>query len=220
MKKNKMMRIASVLLVAVLLSTCAISGTFAKYVTAHSSSDTARVAYWGFKETTFAIDNLFSNAYDNVSGAEDVIAPGTSGSATFSFKPQTSTAPEVAYKITVSTEGSSCDDDIVANTNIQWKLDNGEYGTFADLRTAIESLSTDVVAAGQFDSNWGATSEHTVYWQWLINENSDANNEQNIKDTALANKDFNSLDTVNLVISIIAEQVAEQVEEPVEEPVD
>ena len=48
MKKNKMMRIASVLLVAVLLSTCAISGTFAKYVTTDSGSDSARVAKFAF----------------------------------------------------------------------------------------------------------------------------------------------------------------------------
>ena len=44
MKKNKMMRIASVLLVAVILTTCAISGTFAKYVTSGNGSDNARVA--------------------------------------------------------------------------------------------------------------------------------------------------------------------------------
>lgn len=47
MKKNKIMRIASVLLVAVILTTCAISGTFAKYVTSGSGSDTARVAKFG-----------------------------------------------------------------------------------------------------------------------------------------------------------------------------
>ena len=47
MKKNRMMRVASALLVAVLLTTCAISGTFAKYVTTESGSDFARVAKWG-----------------------------------------------------------------------------------------------------------------------------------------------------------------------------
>ena len=48
MRKNKMMRLASALLVAVLLSTCAISGTFAKYVTSSTGTDKARVAYWGW----------------------------------------------------------------------------------------------------------------------------------------------------------------------------
>lgn len=207
MKKNKMMRIASVLLVAVLMTTCAISGTFAKYVTASSASDSARVAYWGFNGTTFAIDNLFSATYTNVASndSKDVIAPGTSGSATFSFKPQNATAPEVAYKITVSTTGSTCADDIAANENIQWKLDNGTWGTFAAMLSAIDALSTETITAGTFDTNWGAESTHTVSWQWLINENSNATNEQNIKDTALANK--TTLDNVTLVISIVAEQV-------------
>ena len=46
MKKNRMMRVASALLVAVLLTTCAISGTFAKYVSTATGEDAARVAYW------------------------------------------------------------------------------------------------------------------------------------------------------------------------------
>ena len=205
MKKNNMMRIASVLLVAVILSTCVISGTFAKYVTSATSTDTARVAYWGFKETTFSITDLFSTTYTNVAGEEDVIAPGTAGDATFQFQPLNETAPEVAYKITVSTDGSTCADDIVANTNIQWRLDNGEWGTFEEMCTAIEALSTGTVEPNTFNDAWGAESTHTVSWQWLINENSDATNEQNIKDTALANK--TTLDEVKLVISILAEQV-------------
>lgn len=208
MKKNNMMRIASVLLVAVLLSTCVISGTFAKYVTSATSTDTARVAYWGFNATTFSIEDLFGPTYTNVSSLgeeDDVIAPGTDGSATFTFKPQNATAPEVAYKITVSTDGSTCAEDIVANTNIQWRLDNGEWGTFEAMCTAIEALSTETVAPNTFDDDWGAESTHTVSWQWLINENSDATNEQNRKDTALANK--TTLDEVKLVISILAEQV-------------
>ena len=49
MKKNKTMRLASGLLVAVLLTTCAISGTFAKYVSDATNSDTARVAKWSIE---------------------------------------------------------------------------------------------------------------------------------------------------------------------------
>ena len=191
MKKNKMLRIASVLLVAVLLTTCAISSTLAKYVTSASSYDEARVAYWGFNGTTFAIENLFENVYSN-NGTDtvksngsgtvtNVIAPGTGGSSTFSFKPQNETAPEVAYKITVTTDGSNCADDIVANTNIQWKLDDGQWGTFAELRTAIAGLSTGTISANTFDGNWEYASTHTVHWQWLINENSAADNAQNVK---------------------------------------
>lgn len=47
MKKNKFMRIASVLLIVTLLSTSVISGTFAKYTTEAEGSDSATVAKWG-----------------------------------------------------------------------------------------------------------------------------------------------------------------------------
>ena len=60
MKKNKMMRVASALLVAVLLTTCAISGTFAKYVSQATGSDTARVAKWGFQLEGTAMTDTFT----------------------------------------------------------------------------------------------------------------------------------------------------------------
>lgn len=93
MKKNKMMRIASVLLIAALLSTSVISGTFAKYVTAASAGDTARVAKWGV--TVTAAGSLFDTTYNDTppanadaggssltytvvsSTADAVVAPGT-----------------------------------------------------------------------------------------------------------------------------------------------
>ena len=47
MRKNKMMRLASFLFVAVLLTTSIISGTYAKYVTKGEVGDEARVAKFG-----------------------------------------------------------------------------------------------------------------------------------------------------------------------------
>ena len=81
MKKNKMMRIASVLLVAVILTTCAISGTFAKYVTSENGSDSARVAKFGVEVT--ANGSTFATEYDtddtNVVGtiAKSVVSSDT-----------------------------------------------------------------------------------------------------------------------------------------------
>ena len=105
MKKNKMMRIASVLLVAVILTTCAISGTFAKYVTSGNGADSARVAKFGvtvsgtadtFKETYAKDDSSFILAANSVVSTEDVVAPGTSGSmAAFTL----TGTPEVAVRV-------------------------------------------------------------------------------------------------------------------------
>jgi len=111
MKKNKMMRVASALMVAVLLSTCAISGTFAKYVTSESGSDFARVAKWGVTIEAESFD-LFTDKYEtddttatftgdySVKSADgkDVFAPGTKG--TFADIAITGT-PEVAVDVAV-----------------------------------------------------------------------------------------------------------------------
>ena len=113
MKKNKMMRAASALMVATLLTTSVISGTFAKYTTKAEGGDIARVATWGFTQTTIELDDLFKNAYDSTTNptvessvnSVDLIAPGTTGSAEFGFTYEGSvSAPEVAYTFEVSFE--------------------------------------------------------------------------------------------------------------------
>ncbi len=222
MKKNTMMRIASALLVLTLLSTCAISGTFAKYVTTATGDDSARVANWGFTTTTMNISNLFANAYKynetaaatgeestSVVGTSsaDVIAPGTAGSATFKFAYDgQEAAPEVAYNFEVSTTGSECATDIQSNTAITWSLDNGAYGTWNELIAAIEKLDgseegAKEYAPGELPTGFSASDDvHTISWKWdFAKEGNDST------DTALGNKA--TLDSVKLVITVTATQV-------------
>jgi len=214
MKKNKMMRAASGLLVATLLTTSVISGTFAKYTTSSGGSDSARVAKWGFEDTSsITLNDLFKNAYDSDShetvksaDGEDVIAPGTTNSASFAFNyNEENAAPEVAYTFTVSTEGSTIAKDIKDNTNIQWKLDNGNWGTWDDLLAAIEALDGDKVQyeAGELPTGFDTTTEHTVSWQWVFYTTDEAD----ATDTAMGNKDMAALDEVELHITITATQV-------------
>jgi len=104
MKKNKMMRLASVLMVLTLLTTSVIGGTFAKYVTTAESSDTARVAKWGIKMDENGAD-MFSYSYDTTDGSveneaadKDLVAPGTAGSVVYSV----TGTPETDYVISFS----------------------------------------------------------------------------------------------------------------------
>jgi hypothetical protein len=115
MMKNKMMRIASVLLVAVLLSTCAISGTFAKYVTSDNVADEARVAKWGVAVT--ATGSLFEGEYNaDTTGLKDstdtaialsvktsdsnkLVAPGTKNDSGMAFS--ITGTPEVAVNVKI-----------------------------------------------------------------------------------------------------------------------
>lgn len=213
MRKNKMMRAASGLLVAVLLSTCAISGTFAKYTTSVSSSDKARVATWGFTQTSIDFADLFKTAYDqNVQGNADVIAPGTTNSATFTFKYDgQETAPEVAYTFKVDTAGSAIADDIKNNPNIVWSLDGGAEGNWDTLLDNIKKLSGDdsgtkTYQPGELPTGFTAADNvHTITWKWMFEKEGTGKDAQDVKDTAMGNKA--QLDEVTLKITVTATQI-------------
>ena len=230
MKKNRMMRLASGLLVAVLLTTSVISGTFAKYTTSASSQDSARVANWGFDNAaTIQINNLFQTSYDkNVNGVVDVIAPGTTNSASFQFtyNEQNEYAPEVAYTFSVLVTDSTCDIDIANNKNIQWRLNSndveGTWGDWGTLLESIKALSGDADGikedtAGQLPDAFKAEDiVHEIEWQWLFEGNEtyqvDINNDgiidsvtQDQYDTWLGNKI--TLDDCLIKITIIATQL-------------
>ena len=114
MKKNRILRVAAFLLIAVMITTCTISGTFAKYVTADDGSATARVAKWGVDVAVQAgkgaddANDAFATNYDNEASAtgtkvvsnstDNVLAPGTKGTlATVSV----SGTPEVMVDVKV-----------------------------------------------------------------------------------------------------------------------
>jgi len=212
MKKNRMMRLASLLLVLVLMTSSVVGGTFAKYTTSVESQDSARVAKWGFEPVAMDITGLFSTVYDagatdyTVESAVDVIAPGTQGSAQFAFAYDEANginAPEVDYTFKVDTTGSSCDQSIQDNANIQWKLDGGEWVTWAEFIAAIEALDGDEdYEAGELPAGFGINDNtHTVYWRWVFT----TGNESDVKDTGMGNAD--KLAEVKLVIKITATQI-------------
>ncbi len=215
-KRNKAMRLASALMVLALLTVCAVSGTFAKYVTSAESTDSARVAKWGFTTTSLDLSGLFTQTYDNtVSASADAIAPGTTGSDTFEFVfggQSGITAPEVDYTFTVNTDGSSIGTNIKSNTNIKWKLDEGEFGTWDDLIASIEALSgdssgTQTYKAGNLPTEFPAAGKtHTVTWKWVFNDETTApTTGSDAIDTAMGNA--GSLENVTLKIKISATQL-------------
>ena len=137
MKKNKMLRIASILLVVTLLSTCVISGTFAKYVTRAKGNDKARVAKWGvlvtvegnaFADKYAATDEAYledGGEYSVISSVEgeQVVAPGTSAEeADMALVATVKGTPEVATRYTLEGKGIK---DVV--------LKKGEYTDYTHL---------------------------------------------------------------------------------------
>lgn len=107
-KKNWMLRAAVLMLALVLITSCFVGGTFAKYVTSGTGGDNARVAKWGVTVTAHETGDIFAKSYDNTVIAEGeykVIAPGTkkdnAALVTLSGK------PEVSVKVTYNADSFS-----------------------------------------------------------------------------------------------------------------
>ena len=146
MKNNKMMRAASGLMIAALLTTGMISGTFAKYITQDELNDSARVAKWGVNLGISG--NLYGEAYDGTnntivtngstatvqssSAGEKVVAPGTKN-ANSGLHITLNGKPEVSTKVygTVKTQ------------NIY--LATGEYGVMVK----TQNVTAEDFAAGK-----------------------------------------------------------------------
>ena len=191
MKKNKMMRLASVLLVAVLMSTCAISGTFAKYVTNGTAKSEARVAKFGVRvnttgdlfSTTYAVDDkdadqakITSNSVIS-STTENVVAPGTKGSLTnMTITGMPEVAVRVANEATVTLNDKwFVGDDFYCPIIItvgETEIDGKDYTTAEDfaaaVKTEIEKTTEEYPANTNFNekSANGEIAGLSVSWEW------------------------------------------------------
>lgn len=203
MKKNRMMRLASLLLVLVLMTSSVVGGTFAKYVTKGEVADEARVAAWGFGDATTITFNLFDDVYndtvDSVDG-KNVIAPGTSKTDTVKLNYADTTgkgAPEVDYKVELNVKAHSVAQDIDNHKNITWNFNGTNYDTFSAMVAAIDAYEVNVEANALPDIATGLT----IGWNWEFStsESDDA------FDTAMGNK--GTLDEVSLTIEYVATQL-------------
>lgn len=211
MRKNKMLVAAALMLVLVMVTTCFVGGTLAKYTTGADGTVTARVANWGFEKADgVTIENLFAVSYDNVASNNDdkVIAPGTSGEVEFgiAYDDAAGDAPEVDYTFTVSTKGSECGDSIKANANIKWSLDGKEVGSWDALLKAIEALAGEAdgskdYAAGELPEGFDASAMHKISWTWEFSTGDAADK----VDTDMGN--MNALDEVTISIEVSATQI-------------
>lgn len=231
MKKNTMMRIASILLIAVLISTSAISGTYAKYVTSDNASDTARVAKWGVEATVtgeaFNTEYAIKDSATDVKGdaitvsvksstTDKLVAPGTTG--TFTGVALTGT-PEVAVNVT----------HVATITLDGWTLDGGEFycpvyitiegveysglnyssaSDFADaLKGAIEAANGNYQANTDLSGVAGLNGDYI--WTWdFVGKTGTENNQTDEKDTELGNlAAAGTLNTITIAVSTTVTQI-------------
>lgn len=208
MKKNTMMRLASVLLVAVLMTTCVISGTFAKYTSTVSASSTATVAKWSFKVNDDEIAttssptvkfDLFTtvNEADTTTTEEHVssnkIAPGTGGSFTIKVKNDS----EVTAQYTITFTETNTD-----NIPLQYSVDGTTWkDSIAELELTNFTSQTLAIGAGEVS--------HTVYWRWVFDDTTSGahNGQTDATDTVLGIQAQTTASTVEISMNITVTQV-------------
>ena len=185
MKKNYVMRFAAVLLVLVLLSTCVVSGTFAKYVTKGEATDTATVAKFGVTVTVSS--DAFATEYDkddtsvsidktvkSSAADKDVLAPGTKGTlATLSITGTPEVAVNIKYEATL---------DLGDN----WKVDGSEYcpleikvgstiyklgtnaNSIAELEAAVENAIATYEENIEAGTDLSTIDDIEISWSWAF----------------------------------------------------
>ena len=164
MKKNKFMRLASVMLMLCLITTCAISGTFAKYTTSAKAQDSARVAKWGITAVVTG-DNAFLDDYEGTAGAgvntvsslgadgDSVVAPGTNGvlsTAKIYGQSEVRTNVKVEVDLDLGNNWKLADPSIVycpivfTVNGTEYKID-ATNDTTAKLETAVENAIINLI---------------------------------------------------------------------------
>ena len=200
MKKNRMMRLASLLLVCVLLTTSVISGTFAKYTTSITATDTARVAK--FAVSAFGTDAVTNDTADvkifdeskvfdtkdadyangvvdaDIEDGTDVaiIAPGSWG--TFNFDVENNSEVTVAYYVDYTVDE--------AGVPLEWSLDGA---TWTDDLADISADAAVTVAMNNTDNV-------AIYWRWIFNGDDDV-------DTDLGTADPLATPSVKIDVTIV-----------------
>ena len=233
MKKNVMMRVASIMLVLVLLTSSGISGTFAKYVTADGSTDEARVAKWGVKitpngtvfEQIYATHNTTLYTGPNSVESSDtwkVVAPGTSKTATEIVLEGT---PEVAYEVKfvatvdlLNWEAFGAEYCPIiftvesATYGMEYTTATNKYTTVADLAAAVKNAIDDCTAVYGPNQPLTAANFPNVSWEWPFETGTGAEiADFDSKDTYLGNVAAGTLAgsaaTIDLDIAITVTQV-------------
>ena len=214
-KKNWTLRAAVLMFALVLITSCFVGGTFAKYVTSGSGTDSARVAKFGV--TVTASGDLFAKEYatddqtvvgtiaKSVISTDKVVAPGTESNGDFVAATVTGT-PEVAVRVSYKLD--------TATLQLEnWKDGDGQFycplvfkvktpdgntvisGMEFQTAEAMKAALVNAVAAYTKDYAPGtdlsgkAAETLTISWEWPFETGADGDKPaNNVKDTFLGDE--------------------------------
>ncbi len=209
----KRMSVLAILVLAISITAFSVAGTYAKYTSTETISDSARVAKWNIGSTQ-SVD-LFKDSYVGVDSDDDskVIAPGTSGS--YDFKLTGAVETNYTIKASVTAEETNGLQGRVLyslkNKTTGEYLENAKDTTLAGLKTAIETLynGNTIYSAGNLNED-----EYTIEWEWVfektttVNEETVVDSTNDTTDTGLGNKAASGTDvpTVSITVDLTVTQ--------------
>ena len=214
-KKNWTLRAAVLMLALVLITSCFVGGTFAKYVTSGSGTDSARVAKFGV--TVTANGDVFAKEYDtndqtvvgtiakSVISTDKVVAPGTTSNGDFVAATITGTpegAVRVSYKLDTATlqleNWKDGDGQFYCPLVFKVKTPDGNTvisGMEFQTAEAMKAALVNAVAAYTRDYAPGtdlsgkAADTLAISWEWPFETGTDADKPaNNVKDTFLGDE--------------------------------
>lgn len=189
-KKNVLMRSAGLLLVLVLVTSCFVGSTFAKYTVGGRGDDTARVAKFGVTVTangsTFAKEyatddkTVVATIAKSVVSSDDskLVAPGTKGDmVSMTLKGTPEVAVQVTYLATVTLNDNwvNAEGKFYCPLQIKVTSETGTNGVTIcgldfDSKTAFETaVATEIsYASAKYDAKTDLSTAVTpaVSWTW------------------------------------------------------
>lgn len=213
MKKVKFLRLASVMLMLCLITTCAISGTFAKYTTSGEAGDTARVAKWGVVVKTSG-DTLFPvGDGTKVTSTAKVVAPGMTGSLaniSLSGTPEVSVAVFLNGTLDLGDNWTTTGSDYYCPITITVAgtiFDGMSYDSANEFEAAVNAKLTELsIATANADTNLSTLNDDfdgKITWAWSFTGGTE---QTDAKDTILANKTGTEVPEIVLDLTIRVDQ--------------
>lgn len=211
----------SIVIVGLLLLLVAVIGfggyTLSKYVTKKSGAGSATVAKWGFTVTSDD-SKIFGDKYKfeegnsvvtsdgnlTVNATSKVLAPGTTGSMTFSIKGSAEVLAQIEIKMTITsdvvlkyTKNGVAQDDYAP---VKWTLKKGE--TVMVNGDTLDAVKTALNKTEEYKPN-GTTinEEYELSWAWDFSTD-DAHDEL---DTLLGMYANNTANTTNGDYAVVAD---------------
>jgi len=194
---NKYIKFTVFILLITIVAFTLVSGTYAKYTSSVTGSDTATVAKWSIKvggkdiaqkeAVTFDIFNTITNedgtAEENVAKTDGtLVAPGTMGSFKIALKNESEVTAE--YKTTYEVEANGIPLEFALDPNGTWSSD---ISTIND--TAFTKLAMNA-----------ETNTTTVYWRWAFGDGATDTSDTDLGTAA-------TLAQAKVTATIVAQQV-------------